>query len=190
MNASAETVQVSDNEDTTSPCITCHPLSSRLLASRINSLSMLLTLPDVLYSKPARRPALWKVTDRGSGLKFSHQLHARSGMTCDACHSATKSQSVFPSMAACVSCHEGSAAPVRCDACHQSTATGTLKTHFGPFRLSRPHGFFRTLNTMQILLCAMVRSPAPSLRFAQPVIRKINVNHVTYHETNDRDSSR
>jgi predicted CXXCH cytochrome family protein len=69
-------------------------------------------------------------------LKFNHRLHApRAG--CDFCHPAEATTTTpgawdLPSMALCLTCHDGKRATSRCAACHLTEPDGRLKTDLAP----------------------------------------------------------
>ena len=50
---------------------------------------------------------------------FSHAPHADSGGSCPDCHGG-KGEPVFPSMSACVVCHEKEGCPTSCRSCHEN----------------------------------------------------------------------
>ncbi len=70
------------------------------------------------------------------GLEFSHRLHQRSGITCDACHTPDRhgAQSL-PSMSLCQDCHQETQAMNECRHCHQTLPSGRLKTQFDHYTL-------------------------------------------------------
>lgn len=76
-------------------------------------------------------------------LRFSHQRHARAGVSCRACHSEVPTRGVatrrdLPSMERCVSCHEAQRVSTECRTCHLTTADGRLRTAYPEGTLNPP----------------------------------------------------
>ncbi|MCG8419363.1 MAG: cytochrome c3 family protein [Proteobacteria bacterium] len=70
-------------------------------------------------------------------IKFSHARHADEGIACTGCHgdlaaenTALATRDQLPSMASCLSCHDGKRAPSQCTTCHLAGAGGRIQTHY------------------------------------------------------------
>lgn len=100
-------------------------------------------------------------------LRFTHRAHALLGIICSTCHEGVERQTApsaagwgehMPTMAVCVTCHNGSDAPSACSTCHLAEDDGRLITRFPEGKLS-PIGRFHDDDH---------RDPAWSLRHGPP----------------------
>lgn len=78
-----------------------------------------------------------RVSIPAPNLKFPHRVHVAQGMACSGCHGdlaaegvalATRAQ--LPTMASCLSCHDGARAASACTTCHLADAGGHVRTAY------------------------------------------------------------
>lgn len=118
-------------------CTTCHNIKAKNPAKVFPKATCDTCHPDFVQGQD-REPA--KVVLPPPRLRMTHRAHAILGIVCGDCHRNMEKQSGpsrngwgerIPTMATCIDCHNGAAAPAACTTCHLAEDDGRLITRFG-----------------------------------------------------------
>jgi hypothetical protein len=132
-------------------CVTCHRLDAPDPAKAFPKSSCDTCHPGFTRDPehPEVKPA--EVVLPAPRLRFTHRAHSLLGIVCGDCHGDMTKQTApsrggwgehIPTMAKCLECHNGEAAPNACTTCHLAEDDGRLLTAYPEGRL-QPTGRFR-----------------------------------------------
>lgn len=121
-------------------CLTCHNVKAPNPAKAFPKATCDTCHPDFVQGSDPKPDPIVLPPPR---LRMTHRAHALLGIVCGDCHRDMEKQTApsgqrgqqtwgerIPTMATCINCHNGAAAPAACTTCHLAEDDGRLITEF------------------------------------------------------------